>query len=316
MSDLEQRYRRALRWYPKKWRATNEDAVVGTLLDVAEDDHRAAPARGELADLRAAAVAARLGPTGRLSANVRDRVSALTLGLGAAIGGAGLLALLWDARWMPVAAREEINTFGPFASAGVILYGLWILAFVVALLGLRRLTRVILLTTLPVAAALYFFAPALRMNWSPTLTTIGILALLALMSLAGRPAQTPSGVRRTLISAGGWGAAIAGTLWFQKATQGGVAGRTDWFIGPLWQWLYFAIPFALVLALVLRQIGQRSWAGATLIMLIPLFLFVVFGWSSQDLVERGIWLVVILTAIGLVYLVARLFGVRIRITRV
>jgi hypothetical protein len=315
MSDLESRYRKALRWYPRRWRAANEDAVVGTLLDVADEERRQAPAKGELADLRTTALATRLGPFGRISAAVRDRAAALTLGLGAAIGGAGLIALLLDTQSMPAAVRAQVNTFGPFANTGAILYGLWVVAFVLALCGMRRLATVTLLATLPVSAAIYAIAPTLRMMWSPTLTTFAFLAILALVSLAGRPAQSLPGVRRTLISAAAWGAAIAGTLWFQKATEGGDAGRTDWFIGPLWQWLNFAIPFALILALVLRRVGQTSWSGALLIVLIPLILFVVFGWSTQDLVQRGIWLEVILAVIAAAYFAPRLFRPPTRITK-
>lgn len=43
MNPLEIRYRQALRWYPRSWRAANADAVVGVLLDVADAEGRAAP---------------------------------------------------------------------------------------------------------------------------------------------------------------------------------------------------------------------------------------------------------------------------------
>jgi hypothetical protein len=51
--DLEGRYRRMLRWYPPTWRSRNERAVVGVLLDQAEDQARTAPAAGERLSLMA-----------------------------------------------------------------------------------------------------------------------------------------------------------------------------------------------------------------------------------------------------------------------
>jgi hypothetical protein len=315
MNDLEARYRRALRWYPKAWRSANENAVIGTLLDLADEAHRSAPARCELADFRTSALAIRLGPLGRIPAHVRDRAAALALGLGAAIGAAGLFAMLFDTTLIPEEARRFITTFGPFASDGTVLYGLWVTAFVVSLFGLHRLTVAILLTTLPTSVVIYLIAPAAHMLWSPTLTTMTLLASLAALTITGHPTRTRRGVRRTTVSAASWAAAIGLTIWFQKATEGAAAGRTDWFIGPLWLWLPFAIPFALVLALVMQRLGQKSWAGATLIVLAPLLLFVIFGWRLGDLSTAGVWLVAMLAVIALVYFLPRMLGVRIRVTK-
>ena len=60
-ADLERRYRRALGWYPRSWREKNADVVAGTLLDVADAEHRTRPRRGELANLAASGISTRLG---------------------------------------------------------------------------------------------------------------------------------------------------------------------------------------------------------------------------------------------------------------
>ena len=51
MSALESQYRRLLRWYPKQWRARNEAAVTGALLDKAENEGRTAPTFDDRASL-------------------------------------------------------------------------------------------------------------------------------------------------------------------------------------------------------------------------------------------------------------------------
>jgi hypothetical protein len=315
-SPLEETYRLALRWYPKAWRRRNEDAVLATLLDQAEDEKRSVPAKGELADLRATALLARLGPLGRIPASIRDRAAALALGLGAAIGGAGILASLYDTRWIPDAARSQVATLGPFAGDGVILYGLWILTLVVALFGLRRPTRVLLLAIIATSVVLVAVAPVVRMGWSPTLTTVALLAMLAVIALAGSPTRTLRGTLRTGVSAASWGATIGITLWYQHATKGGAAGSTDWFIGPLSQWMGFAIPFVLILAVALWRAARTPWAFAILIVEVPLAALATFGWQDLTVIgtELSIVVAAVLTAIGCLALL-RGFGIRIRITR-
>lgn len=53
-AELERSYRRALGWYPRNWREKNADVVAGTLLDVADAEHRTRPsARKLFTDARA-----------------------------------------------------------------------------------------------------------------------------------------------------------------------------------------------------------------------------------------------------------------------
>lgn len=79
-SDLERHYRALLRWYPRSWRQRSGDALVGTMLDVAESEGRSAPTRAE----RSSAV--RHGLTARvdqaLDARVRDAMATIGLSVG------------------------------------------------------------------------------------------------------------------------------------------------------------------------------------------------------------------------------------------
>lgn len=50
--NLETRYRTLLRWYPRAWRSSHEEVVLGTLLDAAAAEGRAAPTAGEAWNIR------------------------------------------------------------------------------------------------------------------------------------------------------------------------------------------------------------------------------------------------------------------------
>lgn len=56
----ESAFRRLLRWYPREWRRRHGEILVSTLLDVAEDENRAAPSRAEIRDAAIHGTAAHL----------------------------------------------------------------------------------------------------------------------------------------------------------------------------------------------------------------------------------------------------------------
>jgi hypothetical protein len=317
MNELEAPYRRALRWYPKKWRAANEDAVIGTLLDQAEGENRIRPARGELSDLRAGAVITRIGPLGRIPAPVRDRAAALAFGLGGGIAIATLVAMVTQKATAQRPFFEGVPTIGPFFGWGFVYYLVWAIALIAGFAGSRWAARTIAFAAIVIAIGLRLSPANQYFDHAPTTTTLVFIGMQTLLSLAGNPFRSHTG--RLWIAAGTacWAAFIGFTLWYQHATLGGVAGRTDPFIGPLWQWLYWIAPFALVLALVLRGARQSPWAGAILILLVPVTLFVVFGWASNvdDLLDRGALPAIGIGIVCVAYFVLRGFGVRIRITR-
>lgn len=79
-SSLKDEYRRIMRWYPKQWRLSNEEAMLGTLLDQADSEGRDVPTAAERSAIFRAGLGQRFGFPRRSS-------SPLTL----AWGGAGLV---------------------------------------------------------------------------------------------------------------------------------------------------------------------------------------------------------------------------------
>lgn len=198
---LEQRYRDALRWYPKRWREENGDVVVGTLLDVAEAAQRTTPDRRELAHLAASGIRARLSWIDLVApAGVRERAGAILLATGFGLAVMMLVMQEW-APWSTTRAWDEFGvsapSFGPFLGAGSLLYLVWIAGSVLAVAGLPRVGKVILLLEVPIVAGICVFVDAgdLSRPSSSLLAAFVVLALsvalappLASRALAGRTA--------------------------------------------------------------------------------------------------------------------------------
>jgi hypothetical protein len=308
-NTLEQTYRNALRWYPKKWRTRNEDAVVGTLLDVAEEAHRTTPARGELANLRANALATRLGPLGRIPAPVRDRVVALTFGLGAGIAIVALIA--------PLALNATLRggdyhypTFGTTS----VFYVLWVLALAAALIGRRWIARGLAFAGILLAIADKILASHLPFSYDVASTSTTIV--LALLTFIGNPFSSRRGRLWIGVAAASWAAFIGLTLVYWRATEGAGGGASDWFLGPFSEWMGFAFPFVIILALILTRTARSPWAPAILIAEVPIILLALLGWRDvPTLLNTAFYtLAIVATALGC-YAILRGFGIRIRITR-
>ena len=62
MSQLERTYRNALHWYPHRWRAQHEEALLGILLDQAEEEGRTQMTTAERRNLTRHGLARRLSP--------------------------------------------------------------------------------------------------------------------------------------------------------------------------------------------------------------------------------------------------------------
>lgn len=61
-NQLEQQYRHALRWYPRRWRARHQAALLGILLDQAEAEGRTHMSTADRSNLTRHGLAHRLGP--------------------------------------------------------------------------------------------------------------------------------------------------------------------------------------------------------------------------------------------------------------
>jgi len=183
---LEARYRRALRWYPRRWRADNEDAILGVLLDGATERDR--PRAAEVLDLAANGLRARLEPLDRmLPSTVRDRASDLALGLG--FGVAFVLLLMQE--WAPWATSVEPwipapAGVGPFAGWGGLLYSVWVTAFLLIVSGFSRTGRWLLVASIPFSILLVSFASTTEWQRPPALA-LAAMGSLALITALGRP---------------------------------------------------------------------------------------------------------------------------------
>jgi hypothetical protein len=184
---MEQRYRRALLWYPRKWQRENADVVVSTLLDMADGAGRSAPRRSELLHLAMSGVAFRVGVF--LSSAARDGISTIALGSGAMFAVAFFVVHTWSP-WSPPDLRSGPNFqgFGPFVNAGLIIYALWVGAFLFGLVGMQRAVRGVMIVAV-VAPTVLGLLNRLQsdIRFGPTSTTLAFFTLLALLVLVGTP---------------------------------------------------------------------------------------------------------------------------------
>src|ERR1019366_3502773 len=126
MSNIEDEYRRLLRWYPKSWRDKNEDVVVGSLLEPPRDNGQTHPTADDRRSILLAGNRQRAMGTGR-----RSLVATVALGAGVAITGIYCGAASWD-------PGHSYNGFvGPFTNPSFIVGLLLAIAFA---LSIRRVS--------------------------------------------------------------------------------------------------------------------------------------------------------------------------------
>lgn len=209
MSTLESRYRSALRWYPRSWRAQNADVVVGTLMDEADATGRQHPRTSELFSLAVNGLRARVGSG--LASILPDawfRVSDAAFGIGSVVA----LVLLVGFEWAHWAARVPGDfasygiQFGPFVTAAAPLEIAWILACAASCLGLTRTSGVFLVLTICLAVGIEAARAPLGLAFGPNGTTLAFLAVLAAIALAGASGRNR---RSLLVAVGGASVFIA-----------------------------------------------------------------------------------------------------------
>ena len=182
--SLAERYRRALRWYPRSWRSANEDEVLGTLLDVAEGEARAMPHRGELVSLAVNGIASRIGVV--VPSGVRDRVAAVALATGTAYS---MIYLFFNA-WAPFATQFYVAPSPrsvPLITLVVIICALWILGMIFAFVGKHRGVRVVVGATILAVGVLAIVSHSGggELSFVPTVKVFVLLAGLGVLGLAG-----------------------------------------------------------------------------------------------------------------------------------
>lgn len=314
MSALEQRYRSALRWYPAAWRDHNADAMVGTLLDVADGEGRTRPRASELANLALHGISARLGriPTA-MPAAVRDRAATGALAVGAAVSLTAIIQLESSPSRTLGWLSGDMVTFGPFTSPAIIVYAVWIAAFLVSVVGKATASRWLVASTIPLAIVTRVFADAAHMDLRPTATFSVLMAMLALLALIGSPA---TGTRGALWLVGWFVPALA-----LFSIPQFLAGNHLAFQDPAWvedPGALSVIPWAVVaLAIALHLARQRSWADALLLVAAPFVLLAIQnGRSPENLIELVPPVLFVCALIAASLGVLRLFGVTIHVRRV
>ncbi len=187
---LDAEYRRALRWYPARWRAENADVVIGTLLDIAEAEGRQRPSALERIDLALNGVGVRIN--GWVSARAMNAVSSIAIATGVAFAAWYLVVQLWSPWARPaVNVPHDLGSFGPFVSPGALVCLAWLAVGASLLAGGRRVARIIL-AIIPVGAlALLILSRVAQEWWGPTAGILELFAALAVLGQFGIPWSRP-----------------------------------------------------------------------------------------------------------------------------
>ncbi|ROR28406.1 hypothetical protein EDF63_3681 [Curtobacterium sp. JUb34] len=300
-SPLEARYRRLTRWYPRTWRAANEDAFVGTLLDVADAEGRAAPTRQERLDIVGHAVSARLDRI--VVPHVRDAGSTIALTMGTGFALAEFLVSSW-APWIhgnPV--PKSLVQVGPFRDSGFVFAALWLVALTAALAGRWAVGRIALTVCILAAVVTPYWFVRFPGVWSVDRGTLALFAACALVALIGRPVRS----HHSAAAAAGWfllGVASYGSV--GHLTGAWLISRSLWD-GNLWAW--YAVGVIEVAAVGLAV--ARLWTVVFTITLglTPYILTVVGNELRGILTESGsAGVIAAPVALGLVLLVLHSSG--------
>jgi hypothetical protein len=126
MSNIEDEYRRLLRWYPTAWRNANEDVVVSTFLETASDLGLSHPTEEERRSMMLAGLRQRAIGTGE-----RSLVATIALAAGVAFMVFYTGAVSWDP------AHSFTGYVGPFTNPSFIV---GLLLTIALILSVRRVT--------------------------------------------------------------------------------------------------------------------------------------------------------------------------------
>lgn len=150
--SVEARYRALLRWYPRSWRSSHEDVLLGTLLDAAEADARTAPTTAEAWNIRWTGTGEHFTITAAMIATVGALLTTLAHTAVVTFGLSGIAQL--GGGWIPAVLGQFLAPL--------------LLSF--AALCLLRHSRTILpgraVTVLVLALPTWALAAAAALSWS------------------------------------------------------------------------------------------------------------------------------------------------------
>jgi hypothetical protein len=240
MSNIEDEYRRLLRWYPKQWRDANEDVVVGTFLETARDDGLSHPTGEERRSIMLAGLRQRAIGTGE-----RSLVATIALAAGVAVMVFYTGAVSWDP------AHSFTGYVGPFTNPSFIV-GLLLAAALV--LSLRRVTSAArVLSLLAVITSVALGLVAWRFGWlGPSAPAVVLFAAIGACGLS----------RSNRISRGLLLAAASVCAVFAAVCLEDMVLQSTWALSPWWRQetllAALGILAAIVLALPWRRRNRES----------------------------------------------------------
>ncbi|ROP74014.1 hypothetical protein [Curtobacterium sp. PhB115] len=300
-ADLETRYRRLMAWYPRSWRAANEDAFVGTLLDAADATGRAAPAAGERAAIVGHGVTARLDRV--VVPHVRHAGSTIALTMGTGLAFAEFVMTSWAPWIVGNPGPGWLVQIGPFRDTGFVFAGLWLVALVAAVTGRWAVGRIALGVCIVLAAVSPYWFTAYPGVWSVDRATLFLFAACAFVAFLGRPVRG----QHTVAASVGW--MLVGILSYLSVGQPAhewLGSRALWD-GNMWAW--YGVGLLEVVAIGFAVARLWSVAFTIVLGLTPYALTVVANELRGILTESGSAAVVAApVALGLLLLVLHSSG--------
>lgn len=272
MSNIEFQYRRAIQWYPKWWRIANGDALVGTLLDAADDQSRTVAQRKELFHLAGHGLAARTIRVTSLA--VRDGVASIASAVGAAFAVMYLIFETWSPWLSPEEKLSNFHSgFGPFLNPSVIICALLLMAFVCRFVRYRNVARVAM--GLALLGSITLPLVNVPLLWAqPDATIFVFFDLLAALALLGTP--------QSRVQMGSVAAAVTIFLLALARADGLMNGATPgngyfWVYSRAVPWMGLVIGLALLTAVCLAFARRESAAAITAISTVPWFITWLFS---------------------------------------
>jgi hypothetical protein len=298
MSDLRQRYVRLLKFYPKAYREQRGDEILATLMEASPSD-REHPAPSDAVDIALHGVQMRLGLS---SDRFAGRVLEMAAAPGLAVAAAFSVFLIVSAELFPFLNRAYGMTillgpthalvvprlhFGPFATTGAVIYVVWIVVAMAAVLWPTYRRSVAMLGIMVTLVAMvvgrtYFAAPRVSL----------ILVIFALALPAVLAPTTEFARHRMTGSAIAFGISLGILVWSSRsliAHEAQEGSRLRHSFGSMYtasiynlgSVLYLAGTLAVVGIFTLIVIRRTVAAGAVALLLSP-WLLVAYTYHVQN----------------------------------
>ncbi|HEX3678279.1 MAG TPA: hypothetical protein VHU90_01010 [Galbitalea sp.] len=172
MSNVEEEYRRVLRWYPRAWRYENEEVVLGTLLELALAHGRNTLTAEDRRTIRLAGLRQRAIGSGQ-----RSLVATLALAAGIAFTVFYCAFVSWDP------AHAFNGYVGPFTNPSFIIGLLFAISLVLAIR--RVMFAAHLVAMLAIAVSVLLGILAWSMGWlGPSLPTVVVFSAFGACGLS------------------------------------------------------------------------------------------------------------------------------------